>query len=128
MATKGGDLTSAHKWMSETDSDSSISKKLIERAGRAISRPKGDKVEHELEQLSRIMDTYFRIPVLGWHFGLNLIIDLIPGIGDWATSIVALVILVAAVRYRVSKLTLLRMGLNIAIYFIVGLAPFAGDL
>jgi hypothetical protein len=28
-----------------------------------------------------------------------------------------------AVRYRVSKITLLRMGLNIAIYFIVGLVP-----
>jgi hypothetical protein len=124
------DQVMAHSWMMDTDSDavSSKSARLINRVGQAVARPRGAKVEHELEQLSRLMDTYFRIPGLGWRFGLNLIIDLIPGIGDSATSIVALVILVAAVRYRVSKLTLLRMGVNIAIYFVVGLIPFAGDL
>src|SRR6185369_8126270 len=98
---------------------------LKDGIGKAVARPKRVQVEKELEQLSRVMDTYFRIPVLGWRFGLNLIIDLIPGIGDWATSIVALVILVAAVRYRVPKVALLRMGINIAVYFIVGLIPFA---
>ncbi|HZS47487.1 MAG TPA: DUF4112 domain-containing protein [Blastocatellia bacterium] len=116
-----------YRWMEDSE-PMSKSAKLIERVGKAVSRPKDAKVEHELEQLSRIMDTYFRIPVLGWRFGLNFIIDLIPGVGDWATSIVALVILVAAVRYRVSKVTLLRMGLNIAIYFVIGLLPFIGDL
>jgi len=109
------------------DSKSALSS-LRDGIGKAVAKPKRVQVEKELEQLSRVMDTYFRIPVLGWRFGLNLIIDLIPGIGDWATSIVALVILVAAVRYRVPKVALLRMGINIAIYFIVGLIPFAGDL
>src|SRR5260370_37799818 len=74
------------------------------------------------------MDNQFRIPVLGWRFGLNAIIDLIPEFGDIATTIVALYILASAVRYRVPKITLLRMGLNIAIYLIGGLVPFAGDL
>jgi hypothetical protein len=66
--------------------------------------------------------------VLDWHFGLNAIIDLIPQFGDVATTIVALYILVSAVRYRVPKITLLRMALNIAIYFLVGAIPFAGYL
>ena len=101
---------------------------LKDKLGQAVSRPKPVQVEKELEHLSRVMDTFFRIPGLGWRFGLNFIIDLIPGVGDWATSIVALVILVAAVRYRVSKLTLLRMAINIAIYFIIGLVPIAGDI
>jgi hypothetical protein len=68
------------------------------------------------------------VPVLGWRFGLNAVIDLIPGIGDTATTVVALYVLASAVRYRVPKVTLLRMGLNIAIYFVVGLVPWAGDL
>ena len=72
------------------------------------------------------MDNQFRIPVLDWRFGLNAIIDLIPEFGDIATTIVALYILVSAVRYRVPKITLLRMGLNIGIYFVVGSASFAG--
>ena len=74
------------------------------------------------------MDNQFRIPVLGWRFGLNAIIDLIPEFGDIATTIVAFYILVSAVRYRVPKITLLRMGVNIVIYFIVGILPFVGDL
>src|SRR5437762_10421136 len=91
-----------------------------------VLRPSSVQVERELEVLSQIMDNQFRLPVLGWRFGLNAIIDLIPEFGDIATTIVALYILVSAVRYRVPKITLLRMGLNIGIYFALGLLPFAG--
>src|SRR5437870_11316989 len=93
-----------------------------------VLRPSSDQVERELEVLSQIMDNQFRLPVLGWRFGLNAIIDLIPEFGDIATTIVALYILVSAVRYRVPKITLLRMGVNIGIYFVGGLIPFAGYL
>src|SRR5437016_13880686 len=94
----------------------------------AVLRPSSMQIERELEVVSQLMDNRFRVPVLGWRFGLNAIIDLIPEFGDIATTIVALYILVSAVRYRVPKITLLRMGLNIAIYFLGGLIPFAGDL
>jgi len=93
-----------------------------------VLRPPSVQIERELEVLSQIMDNQFRIPVLGWRFGLNAIIDLVPQFGDVATTIVALYVLVSAVRYRVPKITLLRMGTNIAIYFLLGLIPFIGDL
>ena len=93
-----------------------------------VLRPTSVQIERELEVLSQLMDNQFRIPVLGWRFGLNAIIDLIPEIGDVSTTIIALYVLVSAVRYRVPKVTLLRMGVNIAIYFVVGLIPLAGDL
>src|SRR5256714_13935984 len=95
---------------------------------RPVIRPTTIQIERELEVLSQVMDNQFRLPVLGWRFGLNAIIDLIPEFGDVATTIVALYVLVSAVRYRVPKVTLLRMGMNIAIYFVVGLIPLAGDL
>src|SRR5438067_7830109 len=101
---------------------------LARRPSHAVLRPTAIQVDRELEVLSRLMDNRFRVPVLVWRFGLNAIIDLIPEFGDIATTIVALYILVSAVRYRVPKITLLRMGLNIAIYFLGGLIPFAGDL
>jgi len=47
--------------------------------------------------------------VLGWRFWHDAIIDLVPGIGDIATSLVAVYVLISAVRYRVPKITLLRM-------------------
>ena len=94
----------------------------------AVLKPTTVQIERELEVFGQLMDNRFRVPVLGWRFGLNAIIDLIPEFGDVVTSIVALYILVAAVRYRVPKVTLLRMGMNIGIYFIGGLVPILGDI
>lgn len=101
---------------------------VARRSKDQVLRPTTVQIERELEVLSQIMDNQFRIPVLGWRFGMNAIIDLVPQFGDVATTIVALYVLVSAVRYRVPKITLLRMGTNIGIYFVVGLVPFAGDL
>jgi hypothetical protein len=74
------------------------------------------------------MDDMFRVPVLGSRVGLDPLLGLIPGLGDTITSLVSFYILVAAVRYRVSKITLLRMGVNIAIDYVVGSLPVVGDV
>ena len=73
------------------------------------------------------MDDVFRVPVLGWRFGLDALIGLAPGLGDTSTALVSFYILAAAVRYRVPKITLLRMGLNIALDYVVGSLPVVGD-
>jgi len=73
------------------------------------------------------MDDLFRVPVLGWRFGLDALIGLVPGLGDTSTALVSFYILAAAVRYRVPKITLLRMGLNIGIDYVVGSLPIIGD-
>jgi hypothetical protein len=95
---------------------------------QAVLRPTRIQIERELEVFSRLMDNQFRIPLINWRFGLNALIDLIPQIGDILTTIIALYLLVSAVRYRVPKITLARMGLNIGIYFVVGIIPFIGYL
>jgi Domain of unknown function (DUF4112) len=86
------------------------------------------EIEESLDQLSRWMDGLFRIPGTGWRFGLDALVGLIPGIGDTATTIASLYILAAGVRYRVSKATLLRMGLNIGIDYLLGSVPVVGDI
>src|SRR6266478_6660312 len=101
---------------------------LARKPSHAVLRPTAIQVNRELEVLSQLMDNQFHVPVIGWRFGLNAVIDLNPEFGDIATTIVALYILVSAVRYRVPKITLLRMGLNIGIYFLGGLITLAGDL
>ena len=73
------------------------------------------------------MDDLFRVPVLGWRFGLDALIGLVPGLGDTSTALVSFYILASAVRYRVPKITLLRMGLNIGIDYVVGSLPVVGD-
>ncbi len=86
------------------------------------------EVERSLEQLSRWMDGLFRIPGVGWRFGLDAIVGLVPGVGDIATTAVSFYILASAVRYRVPKVTLLRMGLNIGIDYVLGSIPLVGDI
>ena len=105
-----------------------VKNRIAGAAVRTITRPSNVEIDQRLERLSRWMDSQFRIPVIGWRFGLNPIIDLIPGFGDIATSLVAIYVMASGIRYRVSRITLLRMAINIAIYFIVGLIPWLGDL
>ncbi|MEP6911941.1 MAG: DUF4112 domain-containing protein [bacterium] len=100
-----------------------------QRTGQMLdSRDRSVKIDDSLQRLSWLMDDLIRVPGLGWRFGLDAIVGLIPGFGDTATSLVSFYILVAAVRYRVPKVTLLRMGMNIGIDYVVGSFPLVGDL
>jgi uncharacterized protein DUF4112 len=86
------------------------------------------QIDDRLQRLSWLMDDLIRIPGLGWSFGLDALVGLIPGFGDTATSLASFYILASAVRYGVPKVTLLRMGLNIGIDYVVGSFPLVGDL
>ncbi|HKR11190.1 MAG TPA: DUF4112 domain-containing protein [Pyrinomonadaceae bacterium] len=93
----------------------------------SVSRWRTADSEKSLDRLAWLMDDLFRVPVLGWRFGLDALIGLIPGAGDTATSLVSFYILAAAVRYRVPKITLLRMGLNFGLDYVFGSVPVVGD-
>jgi hypothetical protein len=86
------------------------------------------KIDERLDRLSWLMDDLITVPGLGWRFGLDAIVGLIPGFGDTATTLVSFYILASAVRYRVPKVTLLRMGMNIGIDYLVGSLPLVGDI
>ena len=85
------------------------------------------EIEESLESLSKYLDNWVKIPVVGWRFGLDAIIGLIPNIGDSITSLASFYILIAGVRYGVPKITLLRMAFNIGLDYLVGTIPFIGD-
>jgi hypothetical protein len=97
-------------------------------AAKATRKAEPVAVERSLDRLSHLLDGLFRIPGTSWRFGLDAIVGLIPGVGDVATSLASFYILAAGVRYRVPKVTLLRMGVNIGIDFLLGAIPGLGDL
>jgi hypothetical protein len=108
-----------------------LSRSLAERgsrAGLAEQRPARADVERSLDQLSHWMDGLFRVPGTGWRIGLDALVGLIPGVGDFATTAVSFYILAAGVRYRVPKVTLLRMASNVAVDYLLGAVPVVGDL
>jgi hypothetical protein len=99
------------------------------RAVFGLSKEERKQIEIEdgLESLSKYLDEWVKIPVVGWRFGLDALIGLVPNVGDTLTSVASFYILVAGVRYGVPKITLLRMAFNIGLDYVVGSIPFIGD-
>jgi hypothetical protein len=98
------------------------------RALQAGPAPQTRSATPDLDALARLMDGAFRIPGLNIRFGLDPIIGLIPGFGDILATLVSLYVLVAARRYGIPRITMMRMGLNIGIDAIIGAIPIVGDL
>jgi hypothetical protein len=83
-----------------------------------------DKRIRTAKIFSKLLDSQFNIG--GVRFGLDPIIDLIPWVGDVIGALLSLFILHTAYKVGVSKKDFLKMILNIAIDFLVGLIPFLG--
>ncbi|HEY2893381.1 MAG TPA: DUF4112 domain-containing protein, partial [Pirellulales bacterium] len=90
--------------------------------------PESAEIQAFVEKLSRLMDTAFEVPGLGWRFGFDAIVGLIPGVGDLATTLVSLYLLLLASRTGLPRITLARMGLNVAIDMVGGSLPLVGDI
>ena len=93
--------------------------------------PRADTPASHLEiirLLSRWTDSVFEIPGLGWRFGLDPLLGLFPFVGDIATSVISLYILTVAKQMNVPRSTLLRMGLNVGVDYVVGAIPLVGNL
>jgi hypothetical protein len=102
------------------------------RADRiSIRRPRSaDRAAHvdDLDALAAWMDSAFPIPGTRYRIGFDALLGLLPGIGDAISGLVALYVLTRAHRAGVSRATLARMGVNVALDAAVGAIPLVGDL
>jgi len=83
--------------------------------------------DDNLDMLSHLLDDFLRIPGTNIRFGLDGIVGLIPGIGDILGAMASWIIILAAWRRGVPKITLVRMLVNVAIETILGTVPILGD-
>ncbi|MEN3340557.1 MAG: hypothetical protein V7647_4233 [Acidobacteriota bacterium] len=81
-----------------------------------------------LRKWSVLLDSAFRVPGTNMTFGLDPLLGLIPWIGDITTPLFSAVLLLHAVRMRIPKVVQLRMLMNAAIDFAIGVIPVIGDL
>lgn len=82
----------------------------------------------DIEKLADWLDMRWRIPGLGWRFGLDSVIGLIPGVGDTVTGALGLYIVARAHQTGASKLLLARMVWNVLVDSVLGAIPLVGDL
>lgn len=78
-------------------------------------------------KLSVLLDDAFRIPGTPIRFGWDSIIGLVPGVGDAATTVLALVPVASAWKLGASRWLLARMLGNVAIDTVIGVIPIVGD-
>ncbi len=77
--------------------------------------------------IALLMDDLFRVPGTRLRFGLNPILDLIPAVGDGAAALISGLTLFVAVRYRMPKVIIARMGINILLNALIGMIPGVGE-
>lgn len=81
-----------------------------------------------VRRLSQLMDSALRIPGTKIRFGLDGVLGLVPLLGDAATAGISAWIVREAYRSGVPNRVLAQMVGNIAIDFVGGSVPMAGDL
>jgi len=84
--------------------------------------------DENLEYLVALLDDIFRVPLTGIRFGLDPVIGLIPGVGDWISGAVSFLVLVAGWQRGLPRVALTRMVVNIGIDSLVGTVPVLGDV
>jgi hypothetical protein len=100
---------------------------ILPPAGRVAA---GDRIfrDENLDLLSRVLDSWFRIPGTSIRFGLDGLIGLVPGIGDILTGLASCIIILAAWARGVPYVTVARMLVNLALDVIIGTVPLLGDI
>ncbi|MEL4505036.1 DUF4112 domain-containing protein [Luteococcus sp. H138] len=93
------------------------------RAGRAARPDVGTS-----RSLARTLDDLVTIPGTNITIGADALLGLVPGVGDAATTAMASLILVDAVRAQVPLPVLARMVANCGLDALLGQIPLVGDL
>ncbi|MCU0329243.1 MAG: DUF4112 domain-containing protein [Chitinophagales bacterium] len=89
------------------------------------SEVKSAKVE-QLRKIAKLMDSQFKIPGTNFSFGLDPILGLIPGLGDYSGVLSGLAFVVLAKKNGASNRASLMMLKNIVKDYFIGLIPVLG--
>lgn len=81
-----------------------------------------------LTHLSKLMDDQFELPLVKQKIGLDPIIGLIAGGGDWIGWAVGSYIIWEAIRLKVPVSIMFKIARTITLDFLMGYVPVAGDL
>src|ERR1700754_3410740 len=82
----------------------------------------------KLALIAKLMDAQFRIPGTDIRFGIDPLIGLIPGFGDFAGFVISACLLGMLAQNGASGFVLARMALNIVLDSVIGTIPILGDL
>ena len=85
-------------------------------------------VRQRVEAMEKILERLFVIPGLNRPIGIDVILDLIPGIGDVAGAALGAYIVWEARNLGMSKWQISKMAGNVGFDFLLGLIPWVGAI
>ena len=94
----------------------------------SAAAPPAPRALREARVVARVLDDLIRVPLTRRTVGLDPLIGLVPGLGDWAGWAASAHLLVASARLGASAPLILRMAVNALLDAVVGSVPVLGDL
>ena len=100
--------------------------------GVAIPIPRAASSDDPRRRLQRLRSLAWlldrSIPIGRWRIGIDPILGLVPGVGDWVAAMLSLYIIYESARLGASGRVLMRMGGNVLVEALIGTIPLLGDL
>jgi heme/copper-type cytochrome/quinol oxidase subunit 3 len=81
-----------------------------------------------VEDISRLLDSQFRIPGTSFRFGLDPILGLLPVAGDLSTFLISGSLVMTMARHGVSRKVVILMMMNVILDAIIGCIPIIGQI
>jgi predicted phage tail protein len=75
-----------------------------------------------------VLDSAVRVPGTNARVGLDPLLGLLPGIGDFLAAVLSSYVVVVAARLGAPRSVLARMLVNLGVDTLVGVVPLLGDL
>lgn len=85
-------------------------------------------VRRRIEVMEHLLERSLVIPGTGQRFGLDVVLDLIPGIGTTVAAAMGLYMAWEARNLGMPKTTILRMMGNVGFDWLLGLIPWVGAI
>lgn len=82
----------------------------------------------KLDKLATYLDSRYRIPGTNMRFGWDAIFGVLPFVGDVATLGPSSYLVFKAWKLGARKRTIVRMGMNTGLDFLIGSVPLVGDV
>lgn len=93
-----------------------------------MSQKTDKESEKRMEAIAHLMDNAIRVPGTHFRVGIDGIIGLIPGFGDFVGTVIGSYIIVEATRGGIPATVVARMVVNTLLEYFIGLIPVLGDL
>jgi hypothetical protein len=85
-------------------------------------------VRQRIEAMERLLERAFVLPGTNYRFGLDVLLDLIPVVGDIVAAAMGAWIVWEARNLGMSKWHIARMSGNVGIDFLLGAIPWVGAI